>query len=137
MLNVTFGYIFDYVAYVTDSTSMVVEAGVPREALLAGLLPAAVPESLIAGMPMFGGAIMLILGGLTIGSGYGWGTFESQTIVWPALTDWPEAIGAGVTCLRHVDRRERSGRHAGPQPGAVRRPWARLGRWWSRTCCAV
>jgi ABC-2 type transport system permease protein len=142
VLNVTFGYIFDYVAYVTDSTSMVVEAGVPREALLAGLLPAAVPESLIAGMPMFGGAITLILGGLAVGSGYGWGTWktvftqgpgrlasfggtlvalalvvagavmatavvdlgvsvliasvESQTIVWPALTDWAEAIGAGL-----------------------------------------
>jgi hypothetical protein len=142
VLNVTFGYIFDYVAYVTDSTSMVVEAGVPRETLLAGLLPAAVPESLIAGMPMFGGAIMLILGGLAVGSGYGWGTWktvftqgpgqlasfggtlvalalvvagavmatavvdlgvsvliasvESQTIVWPALTDWAEAIGAGL-----------------------------------------
>lgn len=77
VLNITFGYIFDYVAYVTDSESTVVDAGVPPERLLAGLMPAAVPEALIAGMPMFGGAIMLILGGLVVGSGYGWGTWKT------------------------------------------------------------
>jgi ABC-2 type transport system permease protein len=77
VLNVTFGYVFDYIAYVTDSESTVVDSGVPPEQLLAGLLPATVPESLIAGMPMFGGAIMLILGGLAVGSGYGWGTWKT------------------------------------------------------------
>jgi hypothetical protein len=77
VLNVTFGYIFDYITYVTGDPTGVSEGGVPPDQLLAGLMPDAVPGSLIAGMPMFGGAIMLILGGLAVGSGYGWGTWKT------------------------------------------------------------
>lgn len=76
VLNVTFGYIFNYVTYSTGDPTTVAQ-GVPPDQLLADMLPASVPESLIAGMPMFGGAIMLILGGLAVGSGYGWGTWKT------------------------------------------------------------
>ena len=76
VLNVTFGYVFTYITYTTGDTTAVSE-GAPPEQLLADMMPAAVPESLIAGMPMFGGAIMLILGGLAVGSGYGWGAWKT------------------------------------------------------------
>ena len=76
VLNVTFGYVFTYITYATGDVTAVGE-GVPPQQLLADMMPAAVPQSLIAGMPMFGGAIMLILGGLAVGSGYGWGTWKT------------------------------------------------------------
>jgi ABC-2 type transport system permease protein len=76
VLNVTFGYVFPYITYTTGETTAVGD-GVPPQQLLADMMPAAVPEALIAGMPMFGGAIMLILGGLAVGSGYGWGTWKT------------------------------------------------------------
>jgi ABC-2 type transport system permease protein len=75
-LNVLFVYVFDYVAYLTgDSTGPT--SGVPTDELLAGVLPAAVPTSLVQGMPVFGGAILMILGALAAGSGYGWGTWKT------------------------------------------------------------
>ena len=82
LLNITFAYIFNYIAYVTNSTSFASE-GLPPEALLADLLPTAIPGLLTNGMPMFGGAIVMILGALAAGSGYGWGTWKT------ALTQGP------------------------------------------------
>ncbi|HZY28806.1 MAG: ABC transporter permease [Jiangellaceae bacterium] len=76
VLNLTFGYLFTYITYTTGDATAGGES-VPPEQLLADMMPAAVPESLIAGMPMFGGAIMLILGGLAVGSGYGWGAWKT------------------------------------------------------------
>ena len=92
-LNVLFVYVFDYVAYRTgDSTGPT--QGVPTAELLAGVLPPAVPASLVQGMPMFGGAILMILGALTAGSGYGWGTWKT------ALTQGPgRAAAVGGTLL--------------------------------------
>jgi ABC-2 type transport system permease protein len=76
LLTVTFRYVFPYITYATGDTTAVGD-GVPPQQLLADMMPAAVPEALIAGMPMFGGAIMLILGALAVGSGYGWGTWKT------------------------------------------------------------
>ena len=76
ILNLIFVYVFPYLAYRNGSSNPASD-GVPRETLLAGMMPAAVPDSLIQGMPMFGGAIMLIVGALTVGSGYGWGTWKT------------------------------------------------------------
>jgi ABC-2 type transport system permease protein len=76
VLNVTFGYVFSYITYATGDVTAVGE-GVPPQQLLADMMPAAVPESLVAGMPMFGGAIMLIFGGLAVGNGYGWGAWKT------------------------------------------------------------
>ncbi len=75
-MNLTFGYVFNYIAYRTGDSSNVNE-GIPPEALLADLLPSAIPEVLAQGMPMFGGAIMMILGAVAVGSGYGWGTWKT------------------------------------------------------------
>ncbi|WP_448623982.1 ABC transporter permease [Geodermatophilus sp. URMC 64] len=75
-LNVSFGYVFDYVAYRTGDSSGFAN-GSPPDALLAGLLPSAAPITLVQGMPMFGGALVMILGALAVGSGYGWGTWKT------------------------------------------------------------
>ncbi|MGW4089921.1 ABC transporter permease [Nocardia sp. NPDC004750] len=76
LLNLTFAYLFNYLAYTSGESSRM-SNGLPREALLQQMLPAAVPEVFTQGMAMFGGALMLILGALTVGSGYGWGTWKT------------------------------------------------------------
>ncbi len=86
-LNLTFVYGFNYIAYRTGDASAVTE-GVPPQALLADMLPTAVPQSVIQGMPMFGGAILMILGALSAGSGYGWGTWKT------VLTQGPGRVAA-------------------------------------------
>src|SRR4051812_36397775 len=75
-LTVMFGYLFNYVSYRTGDTSFSNE-GETAQSLLAELLPANVPHVLIQGMPMFGGALMLVLGALVAGNGYGWGTWKT------------------------------------------------------------
>jgi ABC-2 type transport system permease protein len=75
-LSLMFGYLFNYFSYRTGDLSFSNE-GTTRAALLRELLPAAVPNVLIQGMPMFGGALMLVLGGLVAGNGYGWGTWKT------------------------------------------------------------
>ncbi|MEV0336672.1 ABC transporter permease [Nocardia sp. NPDC050717] len=76
LLNLTFAYLFNYLAY-TSGESGGMSDGLPRDVLLGRLLPAAVPEVFTQGMAMFGGALMLILGALAVGSGYGWGTWKT------------------------------------------------------------
>jgi ABC-type transport system involved in multi-copper enzyme maturation permease subunit len=87
LLNLTFGYVLNYVAYATGSSNFATE-GVSTESLLADLLPAAIPHLLTDGMPLFGAAIMMILGGLAAGGGYGWGTWKT------ALTQGPGRLTA-------------------------------------------
>ncbi|TDD67213.1 ABC transporter permease [Jiangella aurantiaca] len=87
LLNLTFAYLFNYVAYATGSSGFSNE-GVAPEALLPELLPAAIPSVLTGGMPMFGGAIMFILGALAAGSGFGWGTWKT------VLTQGPGRLSA-------------------------------------------
>jgi ABC-2 type transport system permease protein len=73
-LNVTFGYVFDYLTWREASTG-----GDQRvaDALLAQLSPAGVPSTMVSGLPMFGGALVLILAALATGSGYGWNTWRT------------------------------------------------------------
>lgn len=78
-LDLLFGYVFDYLSYRTGSRPVSEDAP-----LLAGLLPAGVPVTTVEGVPMFGGAILLILGALAAGSGYGWGTWKTVLIVAPS-----------------------------------------------------
>jgi ABC-2 type transport system permease protein len=75
-LDLTFVYVFPYLAYRTGG-GPVGDAGVPPAQLLADVLPGAVPVAAVQGTPLFGGAILLILGALTVGSGYGWGTWKT------------------------------------------------------------
>jgi ABC-2 type transport system permease protein len=73
-LNLSFGYLFDYLSY-RDA----VGGGDQRvaDALLAQLSLAEVPSTMVTGLPMFGGALVLILAALATGSGYGWSTWRT------------------------------------------------------------
>ncbi len=75
-LSVMFGYLFDYLSYATGETGFANER-TSADALLAEVLPANVPNVLVQGMPMFGGALMLVLGAIVAGNGYGWGTWKT------------------------------------------------------------
>jgi ABC-2 type transport system permease protein len=75
-LNVTFGYVFDYIAYRSGDSSPIGD-GAPPGALLAQLLPPAAPVTLVQGTPLFGGALVMIMAALAVGSGYGWGTWKT------------------------------------------------------------
>jgi ABC-2 type transport system permease protein len=74
ILNLSFGYLFDYLSY-RDA----VGGGDQRvaDALLAQLSLAEVPSTMVTGLPMFGGALVLILAALATGSGYGWSTWRT------------------------------------------------------------
>jgi ABC-2 type transport system permease protein len=63
------------------------------------MLPGAVPEIFTQGMAMFGGALMLILGALNIGSGYGWGTWKTVLTQGPSRVT---AVGGAVVSLAFV-----------------------------------
>jgi ABC-2 type transport system permease protein len=143
-LTAMFGYLFNYLSYTTGDTSFSNE-GATAGILLAEILPANTPQVLVQGMPMFGGALMLVLGALVAGNGYGWGTWktvftqgparrpavagslsaltafvvatvlatlalclalsllvaavESQTVVWPHITDLLVSLGAGFLVM--------------------------------------
>lgn len=85
ILNLVFAYLFNYLAYTTGSTTRMSD-GQPRAILMQQMLPAAVPEVFTQGMAMFGGALMLVLGALVTGSGYGWGSWKT------VLTQGPSRI---------------------------------------------
>jgi hypothetical protein len=71
-----FGYLFNYLSYSTGDTTFSNE-GATAASLLAEILPANVPSVLLQGMPMFGGALMMVLGAIVAGNGYGWGTWKT------------------------------------------------------------
>ena len=75
-LSLMFGYLFAYLSYTSGDSSFASE-GATEESLLAGMMPAGVPEVFLQGMPMFGGALMMVLGAITAGNGYGWGTWKT------------------------------------------------------------
>ncbi len=143
-LALMFGYLFSYLSYKTGDNSFSDE-GATRASLLNNLMPVSVPDVLLQGMPMFGGALMMVLGAIVAGNGYGWGTWktvftqgpsrtssvlgsllamslfvvvtvlvtlalyvgvsvlfattESQTIVWPALSEIASSVGGGILVL--------------------------------------
>jgi len=85
VLNLTFVYIFNFLAYRSGSSGQM-SSGLPREVLLQQMMPGAVPEVFTQGMAMFGGALMLILGALAVGSGYGWGSWKTVFTQGPSRT---------------------------------------------------
>ncbi len=82
-LTTMFGYLFNYLSYRTGDSSFSNE-GETADSLLAEILPANVPHVILQGMPMFGGALMLVLGALVAGNGYGWGTWKTVFTQGPA-----------------------------------------------------
>ncbi len=77
VLNLMFVYLFAYLSYRNGGTGFG-SNGRSRAELLSGLLPTGVPLAVVQGTPMFGGAIMLTLGAVAAGSGYGWGTWKTS-----------------------------------------------------------
>ena len=65
-LALTFAYVVPYIQYTND----------PQRGL-ADLLPENLVGALLAGFPFFGGVLALMLGVLTVGSEYGWGTLKT------------------------------------------------------------
>jgi ABC-2 type transport system permease protein len=66
-LALTFAYVVPYIQYTNDS----------GRRSLAELLPEGLVGTLLAGFPFFGGVLALMLGVLTVGSEYGWGTLKT------------------------------------------------------------
>ncbi|GAA2116623.1 ABC transporter permease subunit [Actinomadura alba] len=97
LLNIIFDYVFTYLAY--RNGGGFASEGVSRERLLAGLMPDAVPEAVVQGMPMFGGAIMLTLGALAAGSGYGWGTWKTAFSQGPGRLTVTAGTLAALACV--------------------------------------
>ena len=84
-LTAMFGYLFSYLSYTTGDNTFASEGATPAS-LLAEILPANVPNVLLQGMPMFGGALMIVLGAIVAGNGYGWGTWKTVLTQGPSRT---------------------------------------------------
>lgn len=69
-VGTTFAYMVPYVSYRNN-------AGTPGGPPLADLLPQGFVSTMLVGFPFFGGAIVLMLGVLSFGSEYGWGTLKT------------------------------------------------------------
>lgn len=86
-LSQVFSYLVPYVSYAGggtgDSGDGAGEGGGPGvgggspQQILADALPANLVPNSTAGLPVFAGAIAIILGALVVGSEYGWGTLKS------------------------------------------------------------
>ena len=76
VLSMLFGYLFTYLSYTSGDPGFTDE-GTTRAQQLAQMMPDAVPDVFLQGMPMFGGALMMVLGALVAGNGYGWGTWKT------------------------------------------------------------
>lgn len=85
LLNIVFGYVFNWIAY-SSGSAPAVGPQTGGDQLLAEMLPANLPAVLVQGMPMFGGAIVMILAALAVGSGYGWGTWKTVLTQGPSRT---------------------------------------------------
>jgi ABC-2 type transport system permease protein len=76
LLNAMFGYVFSFVTY-TSGDSNFSNEGQSRADVLATIVPSGLADNLPQGMPLFGGAIMMVLGAIVAGNGYGWGTWKT------------------------------------------------------------
>lgn len=85
LLNALFGYVFGFVTYTSGNSSFSNEGQTPAE-LLATLVPSGLAGTLPQGMPLFGGAIMMVLGAIVAGNGFGWGTWKT------AFTQGPSRV---------------------------------------------
>jgi hypothetical protein len=106
VLNLVFGYLFNYLTYRNDDgVGFAADASSPDRArvVLAQMMPDSVPVTMIKEVPLAGGALMLILGGLAVGSGYGWGTWKTVFLTGPrrsaAVTGTLAALAVVVTGL--------------------------------------
>jgi len=96
VLNLTFGYVFNYLSYRSDDGGGFAGPAGDTTVLLGQLMPANAPITLVQGMPMFGGALVLILGAVAVGSGYGWGTWKTVFTTGPRRS---RALGGTLAAL--------------------------------------
>jgi hypothetical protein len=82
IMVVGFGFLVPYIVYATMDPGKQAD----RAELLATLLPAAAQTTTAGTYPLFGGAIMLILGVLVTGSEYRWGTWTARLVQGPSRT---------------------------------------------------
>ena len=75
-LSLSFGYVFNYVAYKTGDDNFAGD-GASKAQLLGELMPSAIPDVIVSGLPMFGGALAMVVGALIAGNGFGWGTWKT------------------------------------------------------------
>lgn len=66
-----------FFAYVLPYADYRGATGAERQQALTELLPEQMVSSVLGGYPFFGGVMILILGVLTLGSDYGWGTLKT------------------------------------------------------------
>jgi ABC-2 type transport system permease protein len=78
-LAMFFSYLLAYVEYRNGDFS-----GGPGQTSLDEMLPHQIPAHLSGGFPFFGGVFALMLGVLTFGSEYGWGTLRTVLVQRPA-----------------------------------------------------
>lgn len=99
VLTATFGYLIPYLGYVSGGDNFQT-GGVPREQVLADMLPGGFVGNAIGGFPVFAGALALVLGALTVGSEYGWGTVKTVLTLGPGrMTLLAAQFAALVTTL--------------------------------------
>jgi ABC-type multidrug transport system ATPase subunit len=84
VMTLTFGYVFNYLA-LNGGTN---RADLSQQQLISSVQPENVGAAVVRGLPMFGGAIVLVLAALAVGSGYGWGTWKTT------LTAGPRRVSA-------------------------------------------
>ena len=105
VLNLTFGYVFSYLSYRSEDGSGFGGGG-SKSVLLAQMMPDQAPVTLVQGMPMFGGALLMILGAITVGNSYGWGTWKTVFTTGPsritAFTGTLLAVGVVLASLTVV-----------------------------------
>ncbi|HKR50001.1 MAG TPA: ABC transporter permease [Pseudonocardiaceae bacterium] len=97
-MNLTFGYLIPYLVYRSGSFTGPDGAEASGQ-LLAGVLPPSLVSNVLAGYPLFGGALVLILGALMTGGEYGFGTLKTL------LTQRPrrlEVLGGALAALAMV-----------------------------------
>lgn len=81
LLNQVFSYLIPYTSYLNSVN------GRAAERVLDGTLPSDLISNSISGFPVFGGAIVLILGALTVGNEYNWGTLKTVLTQRPRRRD--------------------------------------------------
>jgi ABC-2 type transport system permease protein len=70
LLMLLFTYVLPYISYRSA-------AGGEAQRLLATLLPSALPGQALTGYAVWGGSLVVVLGALSVGSEYGWGTITT------------------------------------------------------------
>jgi ABC-type transport system involved in multi-copper enzyme maturation permease subunit len=77
MMTVCFAYLFPYLASRSTTEGGAFQDDLSSAQLLDSVLPGRLISAVTGGMPVFGGALALVLGALVVGSPYGWGTLKT------------------------------------------------------------